>query len=321
MPQAHLSPFFSQLRWIGPYLQECCLLDSGMARQLASTDRARWQLIALFASKSDVISPAEAAPLITSAPLGEALKALTGKNARGARGTLVRFQPELPYMRLEAAELLTVLSDERLIRALRGLRWLEHGQLRPLVLLPRGHDWAGLMSAIGNCVGTRHAVITIAKLISANEQEAPNLHALQAVRSRGQLRALVREFLERRGFPPPPWIGDNNLSPITTVADLALIGAKRRLCLKVYLQDCMSGQRVFYTLKEPFCAIELVKLGNGWRLGQVAAADNAPVAQPILDQVEATLGAHIRGLSIRSNCEPPPDELEDMLSLSSFAYP
>ena len=40
MPSTHLSPFFSRLEWIGPYLQECCLHEPGMARQLASADTA-----------------------------------------------------------------------------------------------------------------------------------------------------------------------------------------------------------------------------------------------------------------------------------------
>ena len=321
MPSTRLSPFFSHLSWIGPYLQECCLNDAGMARQIATADTARWQLIALFALKSDVLSPAQAAPLIARAPFREAMEALTGVNVRGARGILMRFVPELPHLRLDAADLLAVLSDERMIRALRGLRSLEHGQLRPLVLLPRGHDWTGLMTSIGHCLVSRNAVSTVARLMAANEQDALKLEALQAVKSRGQLRSLIRSFLEQRGFPAPPWTGDDRLVPITTAADLARLGKRYGLCLQIYAQDCMSGERVFYTLKDPFCAIELIRLGDGWRVGQIRAANNARLVQPMLDFVEASLAANIEGLAIRSNYQAPGDELDDMLSLSSFAYP
>lgn len=321
MPSTHLSPFFSRLEWIGPYLQECCLHEPGMARQLASADTARWQLIALFALKSDTLPAARAASILANAPLRSALEALTGMRVAGARGVLSRFSSDLPVLRQDAEDLLSVLSDVRMVRALRGLHLLEHGQLRPLVLLPRDRDWADLMSSIGSCHLARDTACTIVRFITANEPDLSRLNALQAVKSRGQLRAIARSFLEERELSTPPWSGSDGLEPVKTAADLAQIGKRYGLCLKNYIAGCLAGKSVIYTLKEPFCAIELQRVSDGWRLGQIRAANNFPVAQDVVDEIERRLTANIKGLMVPWSERQTADEIEIAYNLGNFAFP
>lgn len=93
-------------------------------------------------------------------------------------------------------------------------------------------------------------------------------------------------------FPPPPFPGTENLVPITTADDLLEEGRRQRNCVGAYAGRVRRGRCYIYRLLAPKRAtVEIVLRKNGWRLGEIKAAENQPVRPSTEDFVRGWLDA------------------------------
>ena len=100
------------------------------------------------------------------------------------------------------------------------------------------------------------------------------------------LNKMLREGLEDlnlsetdhtlKEFPPPPFVGTENIFPITNSKDLIREGFLQRNCVAKYINQIANRKNIYFyrTIKPERCTLAVFKKNNKWRLFDIKRAFN-----------------------------------------------
>jgi hypothetical protein len=105
----------------------------------------------------------------------------------------------------------------------------------------------------------------------------------------GVMRRFTRDDyrqLFRQPYPPPPFPGSENITPIASAAELAKEGREQDHCVGMYLAPVLAGlSYVYKVLKPERATLSLFRSGGEWRLEQVRGQANRPISEETMRTV------------------------------------
>lgn len=179
-------------------------------------------------------------------------------------------------------------------KALTQMKSISRRKLRLLHRLPPELRTAGIASRIFD----QRDVEELSFALAAVRRLRPDLNDEQIVRSLGQvgyhpsaLNMWMNNHYRHAAFPPAPWVGTDELRPITSYADLKRLALEFDNCVRTYHLNVLDGTSYFYRYAEkgkPVATIELKKLpGLGWSVGEIHGPNNDSVSSVSIGRIRA----------------------------------
>lgn len=290
-----VSPWLlSHFGWCAAEVGEMAASSYCFRQSLLQLTRRQFHLIALSLAllRQSLTSPnvgvSELGELLASVPGKEVIARIYGRTPKGVLGTLAK----LPDHMLRPGAYINLINLLEEPRAAKVLFYTDNISSNTIGLLMRLDPALRKSRLIDLLRVPRAAAITeflveaVLRIRSDVSREAV-IGSLGSVGTAEGLEKWFCNWIEKGGFPSPPWDGNELCVPLRTVREMNETARLMKNCLRAKVVSVISGMNYYYLRRsEPLTVVELFndRLA-GWIVSDMKGMENGRVSMNLTSRI------------------------------------
>lgn len=281
-----MSLFFESLDWAREPVRQLCLADPQFLPFFCDQSANGLHYVACALAHShlptDTSDIRSLAIRLRCGSRGEMLSHILGKQLPHGTVSVLGKLGAAVTPRERYCQLVSLLEEENARKTLWHVKEVDQSILTTLQALDPCFRRLGLVTALARNAAVDEFLYVLAGLRRALEPSAMLRVEESAVRINcpTAYQKWLSRWIERCPFPDPPWVGNNSIRPIRSVAALKDLARRFENCLADRAINVLLEHRTYYEIECPQAVVEVIHdpFFGTWRMTEVRGPGNVTIS-------------------------------------------
>ena len=161
---------------------------------------------------------------------------------------------------------------------------------------------------------TLTSIVAAIRVLQKNSEHTAVLNSVKRLKSLSQLENWYQRYIQTLAFPPPPWQGNDWITPITTAKALKAASKQFRNCVFDYVRSALLGNKYFYCCQQGPAIVSLKRDPVvGWYIQEINGVRNQMPDSTIVESIKHAFTKADFSTGLGDSMEALWDGMEDEL--------